>query len=424
MPVTLDVPPNTYPAAGLTQEAFLYAQCVILANAINGISGLSTNNPNTFTALQTYSAPAIFNNTLTTTVQEVNLIDNNNATGVDYPVALGHTNSGGVGGAGLGVGINLTVESATEGVRGSIATFEAQQTVATAGAQTGEAGINVTNAGASRREVTFAKNQTRWLNTPQATANFGAIFLGDGGYTGPGGQNFAGNANGTWYSGNADGAFAGDLLRLQTGGKDRLVVPAAGGVIIDASNSYAGNLLEVRKNSVAVFSISNSGAIAQSSLLGQITDTGTNTAPLTLRLAHFLSSGTAVANFGTGMEFFGQDSAGTQLQTANITCFETTLTPGGVGSALVFSNRQSGSTVECMRFTGGGFCQITGTLAHVGTGFGAFAVTPTTQQATASAAGITGIRTDTLANAVTDIRVVLTALRSWAVQYGLTAATA
>lgn len=46
------------------------------------------------------------------------------------------------------------------------------------------------------------------------------------------------------------------------------------------------------------------------------------------------------------------------------------------------------------------------------------------QQSTASAAGIAAIRTDTLANAVTDIRVILTALRTWAVTNGLTANTA
>lgn len=46
------------------------------------------------------------------------------------------------------------------------------------------------------------------------------------------------------------------------------------------------------------------------------------------------------------------------------------------------------------------------------------------QQPTASAAGIAGIRTDTLANAVADIQTILTALRAWGVTFGLTANTA
>lgn len=46
------------------------------------------------------------------------------------------------------------------------------------------------------------------------------------------------------------------------------------------------------------------------------------------------------------------------------------------------------------------------------------------QQPTASTAGIAAIRTDTLANAVADIKTILTALRAWAVTNGLTNNTA
>ena len=49
---------------------------------------------------------------------------------------------------------------------------------------------------------------------------------------------------------------------------------------------------------------------------------------------------------------------------------------------------------------------------------------PVAQQATASAAGITNIRTDSVANAVTDIKVILTALRALPVAFGLAANTA
>lgn len=383
--------PVTYPGPGLTQEEFLYEQIVALAAAMNAVTAgtLTLGGSNTWTGLNNFTQPAAFTNPGAAIAPVSSILDNNNATGVDYPLILGHSYSGGVGQAGLGVGLRLQVESSAEGVLNTLAAFEAQSTVVTNGAMTGEAGIVVVNAGTPRREVTFAKGQTRWVNTPQATAAYGMLSLGDGGFTGGGGQNFAGNANGTWYSANADQAYTGDLLRLQTGGKDRIVVPAVGGVIIDAPSAFVGNLLELRKNGIAQWSVNQSGALASANLVGQVTDTTTNSAPLTLRLAHFLSSGTAVANFGVGLEFFGQDNAGppaTQLQTGSIICYETTLTPGGVGSAISISNRQSGSTVECMRFTAGGFCQISGTLAHQGTGLGFFATTPSSQGSVAASA--------------------------------------
>jgi hypothetical protein len=55
---------------------------------------------------------------------------------------------------------------------------------------------------------------------------------------------------------------------------------------------------------------------------------------------------------------------------------------------------------------------------------GFLGATAAIQQATASASGISGIRTDTLANAVADIKVILTALRAPGVTFGLTANTA
>lgn len=404
-------PPGiTYPGPGETLEQYTYEQLVLLAAAMNGITAgtLTLAGSNSWTGINSFSLPAAFTNPGSTVAPVSSILDNNDATGVDYPLILGHSYNGGVGQAGLGVGLRLQVESNAEGVLNTLAAFEAQSTVVTNGAMTGEAGIVVVNAGVPRREVTFAKNQTRWINTPQATANYGAIFLGDGGYTGPGGQNFAGNANGTWLSGNADQNFLGDLLNLQTGGLNRLRCPAVGGVVIDTANSFGGLLLDVRKGGVSQWSLSNSGAVASSQLLGVVTDTLTTTAPLPLRLAHFLSSGTAGSNFGVGAEFFGEDGAHTQLQTGSIICYETTLTPGGVGTAISISNRQGGSMVEALRLTAGGFCQITGTLAHAGTGFGVFAVTPTTRQTVPGSASDAGT-TQTLVNS----------MRSALIAYGL-----
>lgn len=58
------------------------------------------------------------------------------------------------------------------------------------------------------------------------------------------------------------------------------------------------------------------------------------------------------------------------------------------------------------------------------TRIGVFNVAAAAQQPTASTAGIAGIRTDTLANAVADIQVILTALRAWGVAFGWNANTA
>jgi hypothetical protein len=63
-------------------------------------------------------------------------------------------------------------------------------------------------------------------------------------------------------------------------------------------------------------------------------------------------------------------------------------------------------------------------LGKSGGKIAAFDGTPAVQQATASTAGIAGIRTDTIAHAVADIQTILTALRAWGVAYNLTANTA
>jgi hypothetical protein len=377
-----------YPGPGETLEQWTYEQLLGLAAAMNAVIAgtLTLGGSNSWTGANNFTQPAAFTNPGSTVAPVSSILDNNNATGVDYPLTLGHSYTGGAGQAGLGVGLLLRVESATEGVLNTAAAFEAQVTVPTNGAMTAEAGIVVVNAGVARREITVARGQTRWVNSPLATPAYATLTLGDGGFTGGGGQGYVGAAAGGWIGVNADGTFTGDLMRLQTGGKDRLVVPAAGGVVIDVSNSYAGNLLELRKNGVLQYAVGNAGALSSSNLLGVVTDALTTTAPLPLRLAHFLSAGTAGANFGVGMEFFAENSAHTQLQIGSIIAYETTVTAGADSSAVSFSNRQSGSTVEALRLTGGGQCQITGTLAHIGTGLGFFAGTPQGQGTVAASA--------------------------------------
>src|SRR5215213_6828578 len=139
---------------GETQFAWTVRQLGTVRADIDLLSGVSgpvagTDVTNVFVTQQTIEVQDLTN-------EAVNLVLtlDNTSPSISYPLVIGHTYQPGVGPVGLGVGISLEVESATEGVKESIAAFEAQSVVTTAGAMTGEAGINVVVAGDPQRVMT------------------------------------------------------------------------------------------------------------------------------------------------------------------------------------------------------------------------------------------------------------------------------
>ena len=208
-PGALEPVPHFWPS-GETQFAYLYRQLTNLDAAIGGGAGgdvVLENINNTFTTNQ-----FIVMDDVTSTVIPLLIDINNNATGVSYPLRLAHRYMGGVGPVGLGVGISLEVESGTEGVKNSIAAFEAQSTVNTAGAMTGEAGINVVVAGNPERVMTFGHQNIRNLFQPQAAATHALFNLGTG-------ATFTGHASGTYVGIKAAAGWAGDYMAFWRDGQ-------------------------------------------------------------------------------------------------------------------------------------------------------------------------------------------------------------
>jgi hypothetical protein len=89
---------------------------------------VAASNANLFTAQQTFR----LNDAVAT---------------VSRPLVLQHGNSGGVGPANIGVGIDMQVETATESLYESAGRINATATAVTAGAVTGKLDLNVPNAG-------------------------------------------------------------------------------------------------------------------------------------------------------------------------------------------------------------------------------------------------------------------------------------
>jgi hypothetical protein len=159
---------------------------------------------------------------------------------VSRPLTLRHSNSGGVGAAGIGVGIDLHIETATEGIFNTAARIDARATAVTAGAVTGAIDLLVPSAGSMVTPLSVAPGQVLLAQAPTATANYGLLSAGSGGFAG-GGSNFAGDADGTIYAANSVLGFTGNLIDLQQAGVCRFRVHANG-------DAYMGRIPGVEPN--------------------------------------------------------------------------------------------------------------------------------------------------------------------------------
>ncbi len=177
---------------------------------------------------------------------------------------------------------------------------------------------------------------------------------------------------------------------------------------VQGTTSQSGNLFEAKNvTPVIVAFIAASGAAGFNPK-----DAGTNALLTALTVGHN-TTGTAAAGFGSTTLWNLESSTTEDTNAATLDVLWGTATHASRKARAIFSVYDTAAR-EVLRG------EASGTAAMIGF-LGAAAVV---QQATASAAGITNIRTDTLANAVTDLRVILTALRAVNVAFGLAANTA
>lgn len=340
-PGALEPIPTFWPM-GETQFAYLYRQLQGLETAIGGGGGgdiVTTGVTNIFTTNQTIEMTD-----LTSTVIPLLVDVTNNATGVSYPIRISHSYSGGVGPVGLGVGISLEVESGTEGTKNSIAAFEAQSTVNTAGAMTGEAGINVVVAGDPERVMTFGHQHIRNHFQPEASATHALFELGT--------DTFSGDADGTYYGARAEAGFTGDFVNFQIGGSSVFRVDEGGQIYIGGVAAGGGD---------AFIGISNAWSAPQTFVgetTARITDALTTGPPTALTVEHRLSTGAPAVGFGVGIDLWGEDEINTRRIFGRIHTEGKDFTVATIDSDLVFSSVRGGDTTEVMRFTATGRLNI------------------------------------------------------------------
>lgn len=152
-------------------------------------------------------------------------VDDADATGISYPLDLCHTNSGGTGEAGIGVGVLLRTETANvEGDAETIGWVQAQTVQVGPGVTDSNLQFHVLDIGTEVEVLRLSGRHVDMLLTPPSSADRGMLNLGDGGFAGGGGENFAGSSSGTVLGINSPSTFTGALLDAQEAGVSRLRV--------------------------------------------------------------------------------------------------------------------------------------------------------------------------------------------------------
>jgi hypothetical protein len=327
---------------GETQFAWTVRQLGDLRGDVDLISGIEgppagTTIVNTFTEEQIIQIQDVTNNKINLSLS----LDNTNPA-VSYPLRVGHTYQPGVGPVGLGVGMSLEVESATEGVKESIAAFEAQATVMTAGGMTGEAGINVVVEGDPERVITFGHQHMRNHFQPEAATDHALFELGTGG-------TFTGPAAGTYIGAKAESGFEGDYVNFWRAGE----ADADFRVDYQGNVYVGGSLLGGGGGGDAFIGQSNAWSAAQTfALLTQavITDTANTGPSASLSVEHRLSSGTPANGYGSSLDFYGEDETNARTLYGRLHTEGTAFGVAAVDADIALSQSRAGSVVEVLRF--------------------------------------------------------------------------
>ncbi len=180
-------------------------------------------------------------------------------------------------------------------------------------------------------------------------------------------------------------------------------------VTVQGAASQSADHFNVKNSANAVLL-----GVAPSGILTSLLSDATTNVITDQFIVDHTSSGTPAAGFGQGIRFKAKSSTTVSRNVGVIDGSWATATDASRKGTLCF---WASDNVADRMFMQGGTSGAAATIGFLGTG-------PVVQQATASTAGIAAIRTDTLANAVTDIRVILAALRAVNVAFGLAANTA
>lgn len=102
--------------------------------------------------------------------------------------------------------------------------------------------------------------QLKLPSAPPASANYGLLSLGSGGFAGSAGH-FAGSASGTLLAGNAASGFAGNLLDLQIAGVRKFSISATGALFMK-SPAGASTLIDIPRpqDSFQTFAVLDGGS--------------------------------------------------------------------------------------------------------------------------------------------------------------------
>ncbi len=146
------------------------------------------------------------------------------------------------------------------------------------------------------------------------------------------------------------------------------------GQVIRGATSQSGNLLEFQSSAAAALSVVNAtgqGGFGTSNpdrnLHSELSGSATTTIGYPFRASH-ITSGTAAAGFGSGIEFEAESAGGTNRASAAIENPYTTATDAAEVSDLVFKTMRAGTLTEGLRSFGNGTLRpatLTGTATKL-----------------------------------------------------------
>ncbi len=141
-----------------------------------------------------------------------------------------------------GIAIGYTVTTTNPG--------GANTTLSIKGANTASTGkVLILENSALSRLLTMQNNGSMFLpQAPTASANYGLVSLGSGAFDGSTSGFFTGSADGTLIAGNLASGSTSDLMNLQVGGMNRLVVSNAG--VLKLSTPTAGGSTGSQANGI------------------------------------------------------------------------------------------------------------------------------------------------------------------------------
>ncbi|HEY9014446.1 MAG TPA: hypothetical protein VIM84_05245, partial [Gemmatimonadales bacterium] len=177
---------------------------------------------------------------------------------------------------------------------------------------------------------------------PTASANFGLIGAGDGGWSGSG-SSFVGSAFGTLYAGNAAGGFAGNLIDLQIAGSTVFRVGADGTIYKNGVALGGGG--------DAFIGLSNAWSAAQTFTLD---DTGSGVVRYPVRVRHTHSAGAGAAGIGSGIQFEIENSSGSVVTGGQINMIATDPGSGNFSSEWRFPMFLNGIALDPFIINGPG----------------------------------------------------------------------